>query len=205
MIIVDKYNLPDKSLLHPNDAFGRFLVFSPSKTMIVLGRASKISDELKFEQVERDKLQVIRRFSGGCSVLISPKTLIVSFALYNFKKKNSNDYFKMFNEIIIEAFKNNNISGLESNGISDLTLIGKKIAGSSIYYNKDVVFYHTVINLCEDPKIFGRYLKFPPRVPSYRRNREHEDFITSLKQNRILLNLVTFERELLIQWSKLDN
>ena len=67
-------------------------------------------------------------------------------------------------------------------GISDITMAGKKILGSSIYRSKEALLYHAVLNLGEPASTFERYLKHPTKEPDYRQGRSHSEFVTSLKE-----------------------
>ena len=89
-------------------------------------------------------------------------------------------YFEMYNEIIIKALHSLGIKGLAQKGISDVCLRDKKVLGSSIYRNKDVLLYQAVLNISESVFSLEKYLKHPPREPNYRDKRSHKDFVTSL-------------------------
>jgi lipoate-protein ligase A len=91
-------------------------------------------------------------------------------------------YFNAYNEKIIRALRGLGIKNLSANGISDICIGNQKILGSSIYRNKDRVFYHGVLNRAESVDVIERYLKHPLREPGYRDGRRHKDFVTSLSQ-----------------------
>jgi len=88
--------------------------------------------------------------------------------------------FAMVNGEIIRALGRLGIAGLSLKGISDIALGDRKVAGSSIYRNRNMVFFHAVLNVAEHPMLLGRYLLHPRREPTYRMKRPHDRFVTSL-------------------------
>jgi lipoate-protein ligase A len=174
------YDLPDAPLIVPDGSRGRCCVFVPERVMVVIGKGSDAGREVNGAAVLEDRVPVLRRGTGGCSVVLSPEMAAVSFALYGAEQKKSTDYFRDFNRVIMDALERLGVSGLEHRGISDITLGGRKIAGTAIYRNRELVFYHAIVNLRGDTGLMERYLTMPPREPEYRAGRSHRDFVTSL-------------------------
>ena len=56
----------------------------------------------------------------------------------------------------------------------------KKILGSSLYRRKDLIIYQGSLLVNPDLSLMKRYLKQPRKQPAYRKDRSHEDFVTSL-------------------------
>ncbi|MBU1638132.1 hypothetical protein KKC97_10755, partial [bacterium] len=148
------------------------------------------------ELCAQDNVAIVRRGTGGCAVVISPKMLVVSFALYTEQQQQSKEYFRLFNQLIISALAQQGIPSLSHQGISDIALGDKKIAGTALYRKRDLVFYHAILNLSGTTAAMERYLKLPPRTPDYRRNRSHSEFVTSLSEQGYTLNHTAFEQSL---------
>jgi len=70
--------------------------------------------------------------------------------------------------------------GAEHVGTSDLALDGRKFSGNSVRCKRDHLLYHGTLLYNFDLTLIGRFLKMPPRQPSYRRDRQHNDFVTNL-------------------------
>lgn len=174
------YDLPDAGLLQPVDLPGRCVTFVPPETAVVIGKGSDPEQEVDRDAVLVDGIPVMRRTSGGCAVVISPEMLAISFAMYGQPQRKSGDYFRDFNALIIAALGAMGVRDLTHAGTSDISLHGRKVAGTAIYRSRQVVFYHAILNLRGDPAVIARYLKLPPRMPVYRENRAHADFVTSL-------------------------
>jgi len=179
-VLILPYNLPDHLLIDPDATTNAFLVWQPAETVIVLGQSNQAETAVHTDLAEQDGIPVYKRNTGGQTVILTPKTLVISVRLISEKLDNPQVYFKRINHLIIEGLSNLGISDLNERGISDIAIGEKKILGSSIYRKRNMVFYHAVLNIGETPEFIGRYLKHPTREPDYRSGRKHEDFVTSI-------------------------
>jgi len=189
------YNLADSALLTPDDSAGRFLLWVPAQTSVVIGNGSKSELELNAETIGVDNVPVYKRRTGGCAVVLSPEMWCLSCALYGRKQIQSKDYFVLFNKAVCDAFARCGVTGLSHRGISDIALGQKKIAGTALYRNRDLVFYHAVLNVAGDIDMISRYLLQPPREPDYRAGRSHREFVTSLADAGFTPSRESFEGE----------
>lgn len=174
------YNLRDHILIDPDATTNAFLVWQPAETVIVLGQSNQAETAVHTGLAERDGVPVYKRQTGGQTVILTPKTLVISVRLIAERLDNPQVYFKRINHLIMEALSHLGIADLSEKGISDIAIGDKKILGSSIYRKRNMVFYHAVLNIAESPLFIGRYLKHPIREPDYRSGRKHEDFVTSV-------------------------
>jgi lipoate---protein ligase len=177
------------------------MVWTPSELMVVIGKGSHADLELNLEAIDADAVPVVRRASGGCAVVLSPQMLVVSFAVYTAEQLKSGDYFGLFNRTIIRTFERLGIQGLTHQGISDIALNGRKVAGTAIYRNRELVFYHAILNLAGDSAMIEKYLRYPPRAPEYRQGRSHRDFVTSFHDQGHEIDKPDFERALIEEFS----
>ena len=175
----EKYTLPDIKLLESNKNFDFFL-WQPDRIYIVLGRSDNIESAINLAQAKKYQACILKRPSGGHTVILSPKTIVIS-SLIKRNKINGAQVSNIINNIILQALFDLNIKNVSKRGISDLAINDKKILGSSIYRPKlGQYFYHAVLNHSLDPQIINKLLLFPKRQPAYRKNRSHSEFITSL-------------------------
>lgn len=174
------YTLPDSRM---TDQEGdSWKVWVPDSTCIVIGKSNEPGESLELENIDRDGLTVLRRPSGGQAVVLTPGTPVVSITKEKASESlNCMGYFKEFSLSLIEALQPLLKDELSIKGTSDIAVGKMKISGSSIYQNRNHVFYHAVINVEESPDLFSRYLKHPPREPEYRKKRDHKEFVTSMK------------------------
>jgi lipoate-protein ligase A len=179
MFEVQKYNLPDLDIIDAASAVSVF-VWQPDKTYLVLGQSNKAESSLETEAVLADGITVVKRPSGGETVLLTPNTIVIGIALSTETLKNPQVYFRKINESIIAVLAKKGVENLLQKGISDIAIGEKKILGSSIYRRPNRVFYHAVLNVAEDINIIAKYIRHPAKEPDYRKGRPHSEFVTSL-------------------------
>jgi lipoate-protein ligase A len=160
----------------------QFKFWIPDKVYIVLGASNSPKDSLILENVIQDNVTVLKRPSGGQTVVLTPNNIIISVVFVDKNSIHPMDVFRHINKLIISSIEKTGIHDLSQMGISDITISGRKILGSAIYRNKNALLYHAVLNIGESVAIFERYLKHPFKEPDYRQGRSHTDFVTSLKE-----------------------
>ncbi len=195
MQILD-YDLPDKGLIDVQALTHDWIVWQPGKLMIVMGQSNKLERSVFVERAEQDQVPVYKRPSGGETVVLSEKTLVISVRLIAERLDNPQVYFKLINQAIITALESCGVQNLAYKGISDIAIGERKILGSSIYRKKNLVFYHAVLNLAEEIETITKYLPHPPKEPDYRQGRSHRDFVTSLKYDGYVLDLANLTQQL---------
>lgn len=197
------YNLQDFIIFNSKKEFD-FFVWNPDKTYIVLGRANKAEDSVYIKTAQENNVEILKRPSGGESVILSSKTIVISVKLTIKNYLNTHKYFKIINKQIISALHNLGIKNLNMKGISDISIGEMKILGSSIYRKSDTLFYHAVLNVSESTKEIEKYLKHPEREPDYRIGRSHNEFVTSLKNETYTLEIADLKDEINAKLSKLS-
>jgi lipoate-protein ligase A len=181
MFNTSDYNLPDIDLLKKKS--NQFLIWIPDKVYIVLGASNKPADALNMDNVVRDNITVMRRPSGGQTVILTPNNILIAAVFFGNKTMHPKEVFQQINTLIISAIEETGIRNLIMMGISDIAISDKKILGSAIYRSKNALLYHAVLNFGEPASTFERYLKHPSKEPDYRHGRSHSEFVTSLKEN----------------------
>lgn len=199
------YNLPDSLLIDPLAEKSDFHFWIPDRTYLVLGQSNRASRSLYENRVLEDEVPVYKRPSGGESVILTPKTLVISVRLISDKLENPQVYFRKINGAIIQGLEKLGIKNVGYRGISDITIGHKKILGSSIYRKKKMVFYHSVMNISEDISLIGKYLQHPPKEPDYRKGRDHKDFVTSIHEAGYPIEIEAIRNELNKEFSSLLN
>lgn len=177
-LTLSEYDLPDAFLFREGTV--GYLVWQPEETVIVLGQSNSIDSALFSDAVAKDGLRVTKRPSGGETVILTSSTVAFTIAKRFPVMIPFREYFRMVNGVVIAGLEELGVSRLGSKGISDITIGNRKILGSSMRKVNDKLVYHAVLNLSEDPAIFGRYLCHPGREPDYRAGRSHSEFVTSM-------------------------
>lgn len=194
MLNTSDYYLPDIQLLENESK--RFMIWIPDKSYIVLGASNKAEDALFLENVKLDNISVLKRPSGGQTVMLTPNNLIIAVAFSDPNSVKPKDVFNQMNMLIISALEETGITNLRLSGISDIAILEKKILGSAIYRSKDTLLYHAVLNLGEPASTFEKYLKHPSKEPDYRKGRKHTDFVTSLLESGCSLSYKQLENKM---------
>ena len=190
------YDLADARFVESAVEQDECLIWQPPRTVVVIGKGSDPALEVNIESVQRDNIPVLRRSTGGCAVVLTPRMLVASFVLRRAEQLPSKEYFRRFNQLIISALARQGVAELAHRGISDIALGDRKLAGTAIYRNRHLVFFHAIINVSGGTEEMERYLKHPPRTPDYRLNRSHREFVTSLAEQRYHLNPARFSADL---------
>lgn len=157
------------------------LVNRGSPRSIVLGISSQAEDLVHVERAKQDGIPLIKRFSGGGTVIVDEQTLFITFIM----AKEDLDV-PAFPEPILRW------SGhlyQEAWGIPEFALkendyvIGeKKCGGNAQYIKKDRWVHHTSF-LWNFSEANMEYLKMPNKRPAYRKDRDHKEFLTTLSAN----------------------
>jgi lipoate-protein ligase A len=154
---------------------------------IVLGGIGKEQDDIWLERTRQDKIPVLRRTSGGGTVVQGPGCLNYALVLDRKRHPDLSDLRKSYAWIssqIIAALQKCHIEAT-FRPISDIALTSneKKISGNAQHRGKNFILHHGTILCNFDLNLISRYLKMPKDIPDYRKNRTHEDFVanTSVK------------------------
>jgi|SRR6185503_7044518 len=159
-----------------------------SITFIVLGRISKAAEDLNLEAIRKDRIKVLRRGSGGGTVLQGKGVL--NFALVLSKDRPQvHDLKKSYQYILgkcVEALGELQIKA-SFHPVCDIALVdgSKKISGNAQKRGRQYILHHGTFLIDFDLRLMSRYLKMPKSVPEYRNERSHEDFVTNLGIDRV--------------------
>ncbi|MGC8864660.1 MAG: lipoyl protein ligase domain-containing protein [Bacteroidales bacterium] len=176
---VHEYMLPDKKLIETDVVPAAFL-WQPDEVYVVLGRSNQPDDSVFLERLEEDGVVLLKRPSGGETVVLTPRMLVIACTWPLDTSNSSTEIFRLSNQIVMKVLDDLGVEGLNQKGISDISLGDLKIAGSAMHRARDRWFYHAVLNVGEPTGTISWYLKHPRREPDYRKGRPHNLFVTSL-------------------------
>jgi lipoate-protein ligase A len=159
------------------------------ETAAIIGRSSSLSVEVKIDECRRRGVSVLRRSSGGATVVIGPGCLMYSVVLSYARRPHLRavDLTHQFVlDTVLSAVRRQEPTA-ERCGTSDLAIAGRKFSGNSLRCRREHLLYHGTL-LYEFPLAeVGELLGTPPRQPDYRERREHGAFITNVKFDRAAL------------------
>lgn len=149
---------------------------------VVLGSGGVLADDVDEAACRRDGVAVLRRSSGGGTVLLGPGCLCYSLVL-------AYDRSEVLREIphsylfILDTLRTgleDLLPGLGPAGTSDLVAAGLKVSGNAQQRKRRHLLHHGTLLYAFDAASVGRYLRQPARQPEYRQHRPHEEFLRNL-------------------------
>jgi lipoate-protein ligase A len=184
--LIELKNVPIFEQLQLEEALLRtekenFLIINfGSPRAIVMGISSHPEKLIDIPAAKRDRIPVIKRFSGGGTVIIDENTLFVTFIM----NKDDVDILP-FPEPILQwgadlyskAWQIPHFQLREN----DYCIGEKKCGGNAQYIQKDRWLLHTSFLWDYEEKNM-EYLRLPEKQPKYRHHRSHTDFLTRLKE-----------------------
>jgi lipoate-protein ligase A len=175
----------DEALLLEADA-GRggdvLRIWHTESLAVVLGAGGSVALDVVEAACRADGVPVLRRSSGGGSVLLGPGCLCFSLVLsYQFHPALSeigSSYGFILGRMceILRPIQ----QGLERAGTSDLAVGGRKCSGNAQQRKRGHLLHHGTLLFDFDLARVGAYLRMPERRPEYRAGRAHQDFLMNL-------------------------
>jgi len=162
------------------DGRTRVRVYRLFDTVVILGSGSRPGLEVDLDACREDGVPVLKRLGGGCAVVIDPGGVIVSVAAAGLPFGGQKRFFDKLSSWLIDGLERIGFHGIEKAGICDLAKDGRKVAGACLYRSRDLLYYSASLLVNPDVGRVSRYLKHPPREPSYRAGKTHEEFMGSL-------------------------
>ena len=152
------------------------------RLFVVLGAACCPVHDVHLAACEQDGVPVLRRASGGGTVLQGPGCLSYAFVL-PLQLHPSLANIRSTNRFILDR-----IAGalhrwepaITFRGISDLAIGEMKISGNAQRRMRRSLLFHGTILHGMPADIIARYLMHPSRQPDYRKNRPHDSFLRTL-------------------------
>ena len=179
----------------PPTEFIRFWQFeSPT---VVLGRSSRIDEEVDATYCDAHRIPIYRRCTGGASVVGGPRCMMYSVVLdCNLRPelvKIDVAHGFVMNRLLKAVQRQ--VPEAELQGTCDLTIQNRKFSGNSMRMARNHVLYHGTILWETDLALVARCLKIAPRQPEYRGGRDHEAFITN-----VAIDPLRLQQELLAEF-----
>jgi lipoate-protein ligase A len=159
-------------------------LWEPAAYAVVAGYACKVGADVNLEGCARRRIPVLRRASGGGTVLIGPGCLNFALILANdgaLKPSTVSTTNARVLEHHRKAFESLLRRPISIQGHTDLTLENLKFSGNSQRRMRRFTLFHGSILLHLNLALVAELLPLPARQPSYRGNRPHKDFLTNLR------------------------
>ena len=159
----------------PSSGFLRF--WESARHFVALGVSSKLREDVDAERCAEDGVPVLRRASGGGTVLQGPGCLNVSLVVSLDARAGLRDVTRSYRWVLKRAIEALGLAGARRRGISDLALGERKFAGSAQKRTPRALLHHSSILWDFDLELVSRYLREPAKRPDYRGTRAHAEFL----------------------------
>ncbi len=149
---------------------------------VVLGRSSRVDLETDRKQCEQRSIPIYRRASGGATVMGGPGCLMYSVILnteHHPARKRIDVAHQFVMDRVLRAVRRQ-VAQAQHQGICDLTVNDHKFSGNSLRIGRSHLLYHGTFLYDFKLDLAHRCLRFAPRQPEYRKQRQHRDFMTNL-------------------------
>jgi lipoate-protein ligase A len=154
------------------------------ESFVVVGYANKVSAEVNVAACETHGIPILRRCSGGGTVVQGPGCLNYTLVLRITADGPlhsigiANQFIMERNRAAIESlFRTFNLS---IRGHTDLAIGGRKFSGNSQRRRKHFLLFHGTFLLNFDLAFISELLPMPSKQPDYREHRTHDRFLTNL-------------------------
>ncbi|MCH9612228.1 MAG: hypothetical protein S4CHLAM102_07130 [Chlamydiia bacterium] len=169
----------EEALLRADDGNWCLIMDGSLEPSVVMGIGSQVDDWVDRKRIDAMGVPVIKRFSGGGTVVVDPDTIFVTFILNN-RDVEYQPYpetiLKHHAKIYQKAFGMGGFSAREN----DFVIGDHKVGGNAYYIQKDRHLMHTSFLWDFLPERM-EVLLHPKRAPNYRQNRPHTEFLACLK------------------------
>jgi len=153
-----------------------------TRHFVALGRACRLADDVYLAACEGDVIPILRRVSGGGTVLQGPGCLSYAFVL-PLDLYPELGTIRTTNRFILERIATTLRRwepATTSRGISDLAIGEMKISGNAQRRTRNALLFHGTILHGMSVDLITRYLKHPARQPDYRLGRPHGAFLRTI-------------------------
>jgi lipoate-protein ligase A len=168
--------------------------------MVVVGRSTRVDQEVHVDFCRERGIKVVRRSSGGASIVAGPGCLMYAVVLsYKLRPElkdipNAHSFVLNCNADQLTAALRGAGTVLHA-GTSDLVVVEasdspavadfsasspRKFSGNSLRCRRTHLLYHGTLLYDFDLALVETCLRLPPRQPDYRQSRAHADFVTNL-------------------------
>lgn len=150
---------------------------------VVLGYSRRMAGDVLVDACAKDEVPILRRYSGGGTILQGPGCLNYSLILRTQQTGPFSTITGTTSAILqhhagVLKFLSGKRIGIE--GESDLTMEGRKFSGNAQRRLAKYLLFHGTFLLDFDLKKIERYLSVPDRQPAYRAHRLHGEFLRNI-------------------------
>ena len=176
----------DELLLKADKAGGTEVLrfWESPRVFVVLGRTCDQGLNVHAAVCQQEGIPVLRRSSGGGTVVQGPGCLNFSLVLAKAGHPDLESITRSYEHILKKTISALKVCGVDAQfrPVCDLVVPRgeKKFSGNAQRRGRNYMLHHGTILYGFDLSLITRYLKLPPKMPDYRCCRTHHDFITNV-------------------------
>lgn len=159
-------------------------VWRCARTAVVLGVSRDLAVEVNDDECRLRAVAVLRRASGGGTVLLGPGTVQYAFVVPHpfASSPPSLDAIKRAgNDAVRRALARAGLdAALECDPSGDLRTGDRKVGGLAMRRHRDATLLHGTLLVQTDLAAVDALLRHPQREPAWRQGRSHRDFLANL-------------------------
>ncbi len=177
----------DEALLLDTKGPETLRFWEPREPLVVLGRSSRCSEEVDTAACEASQVPLLRRVSGGATIVTGPGCLMYAVVLDTASRPELKAIDRAHTEILTRLASA--LKTLEPTtdiaGTSDLAFHPNlanplaKFSGNSLRVVRSRLLYHGTLLYDFNLPMIPRLLRTAPRQPTYRDSRTHEQFVAN--------------------------
>lgn len=157
-------------------------LWQAESVFVVLGRSSKVAEEVDLSVADSLPVPIYRRISGGTTIVAAPGCAFYSL-LIDLERRPHLRMLDAAHEFVMSGLCAS-LRPLQPQiawtGTCDLVIGNLKVGGNSLRIGRRWMLYHGTLLLDMNLHWIGRLLRYPPREPEYRAGRSHLEFVTNL-------------------------
>jgi len=161
---------------------------------IVVGRSGRTQQECFLDRCAGEDVKIIRRISGGGTVLQGPGCMNWSAVVSYEREEGLGDLRSSYSMILGKLISTLKKKGIDASffPVSDIAVEGRKVSGNAQARKRRYFLHHGTFLYGFDTEKVPLYLKHPSSEPEYRKGRVHCDFIANISSGeRCLKEAVT--------------
>ena len=148
---------------------------------VILGRNNKAVTEVNEPICKKEGIPILKRASGGGTVLLGPGCLCYSLFIPTTHPScltitETNTFVMNSHKEALQSFS----PDILVKGVTDLTLNSFKFSGNAQRRKRDYILFHGTFLYNFDLSMISACLQFPSKVPDYRQERSHDNFVKNI-------------------------
>ena len=159
---------------------------------VVVGSSSRLDEEVDREACRRLGVAVLRRPSGGATVVLGPGCIMWAVITPHSKVPPIDAIHTAMLAPLASALSTAAGRPVLRVGTSDLAVQltdgTRKVSGNALRIRKRSVLYHGTMLDDFRLELVGQLLRHPPREPGYRQQRLHTEFLANLGLGRVAID-----------------